>query len=179
MEELPVPMNKDMLTFDEMNLAMPPLFRPVQRLRYALYEEAYPFVLRRLSAFPIFATSQEELMDLLAGVAGKERDIEGRFAALCKGIALETRCYQIQRRFAPRDDHYQALGVRAIDANFIEGLCEGDSIDILLPDLPLALVGHDDFGCNILAVPGDTQALEWFGSRAKAAGLHVLEPPSR
>lgn len=177
MEKLPKSMTR-VLTFSEMNEEMHPAFRPVQGLRAALYEEDYPFSVRRLSAFPTFATSYEQLMELLASIAGREEIVEQRFLELCRTLASDTRCYQIPRAIKPESDVYENLVPSQVDRAFVTALCREDSADLLMPDKALVLCGHDDFGCNVLTVPGDSQSLAWLRQRAVSTGLYLLEPPA-
>jgi hypothetical protein len=132
----------------------------------------------RVSAFPKYATTFDELDELLAVSRSSLAEFRRRFCRFIESIVSSEPCYSHCRRpyadkasrIISRQNKIQKLAI---------ALAERDAADIFIPRKGVLLAGHDDFGCNCYCALSPSSAAKWIEERANEVGLYCVKPPGR
>ena len=158
---------------------MPPAFRPLRGLLDRSEDPGSNLGWFRISAFPKFATTPEELVKWIDEAS--ENTLEtyrGRFRALLNSILQEQPTFAHRYRLGNSPN---AVQLRPNQENFGELVVEWtekDAADIFLPAASVVMCGHDDFGCNCVFDQSAHGAENWIRAKVAAAGLFCVQPPT-
>ena len=137
----------------------------------------------RISAFPKFATTYEELVEWIDQAAPEMLETyRQRFRDLLNSIASERSTFVHRRRYARPGKALQIQPHQENLASLLAEWVEEDAADVYVPEASVAIVGHDDFGCNCYYDLSTSAAEDWIRGKVAAAGLfcvqHPIEPGS-
>jgi hypothetical protein len=165
------------ITINELAELMSPPFRPFRDLFDRCEGEAASLGWFRVSAFPKYATTYDELVEWIDKVPPQTLDAyRDRFGELLKTLAIECPTYVHQRRYVKTD---RVMPLQPTEENLkhlVTELAEEDASDFFVPAKAVALIGHDDFGCNCFFDLDNNDAEAWIRGKVAAAGLFCVRP---
>ena len=165
--------NARTVSLADLNEAMPAALRPVESLHDALRDESSPLAWTRISAFSRFATSVDDLVEWIDDAP--EDTLEGyraRFRLFLASLARAEKCYAYLPRAGRRDT--AIVCDEAVAPALATALTENAEADLFIPERGIALLGHDDFGCNLVYQGAADR--QWLEQLVTEAGLYSVRP---
>lgn len=165
------------ITLDELDNLMPAVLRHSADLSGEVERRNPAIGWFRISAFPIYAESAEQLEAQLRTVTPEsERAIRRRFSTLLDTLARTETVYI---RFRGRGEPAMAERLGS-DANVLDKLerrlTETSSADVYVPRRAVMMEGHDEFGCQCYFLKTDPKNEIWIRQLVVGADLHCVRP---
>lgn len=165
------------LLLKQLNELMPAEMRPVTGLHSRLRRDDHRLGWSRISAFPRFALSFDDLTEWIGKASGDTLEsYRARFRHFIASLARAEACYEYRRR--PSKSRIAArIDAESADlTSLAAALSEEDGVDIYIPGQGIALLGHDEFGCNLLYVEANHQGRDWLVLEVTNARLYSVRP---
>jgi hypothetical protein len=165
------------ITIKELTELMSPPFRPFGDLFDRCEGEAASLGWFRVSAFPKYATTYDELVQWIEKVPPQTLEAyRNRFGSLLETLAIEYPTYVHHRRYVETDRVVPLQPSAENLRHLVAELAEEDAADFFVPAKAVALIGHDDFGCNCFFDLENNEAEPWIRGKVAAAGLFCVRP---
>jgi len=157
---------------------MPAAFRPLDSLLERSEDPAFPLGWFRISAFPKFATTPEELVEWIDEAPSETLETyRSRFRELLGLIAEEQPTFIYRRRWLKSPSAVELCPSQEDFARLVVEWTEEDAADIFIPEAAVVIIGHDDFGCNCFFDQSTRDAESWVRKSVAAAALFCVRPP--
>lgn len=155
-------MTPAVLGLEQLNELMPAEMRPVNGLHRQMRGNL-GLGWSRISAFSRYALSFDDLTEWIDKASGDTLEsYRARFRHFIASLARAEACYEYRRR--PSKSRIAArIDAESADlTSLAAALSEEDGVDIYIPGQGIALLGHDEFGCNLLYVEANHQGRDCF-----------------
>jgi hypothetical protein len=162
------------IPIQELDQLMPAPMRPLESLRQRLDDGGSRLGWTRISAFSRFATSPDDLVEWIDEASPDTLDgYRNRIRHFVSALASAEKCYA--RRLGHGSRAVATLVAPADVPELAAALTEAHAAaELFVPARGAALLGHDDFGCNL--VFADEGARAWIEAEAGRAGLYSVRP---
>lgn len=163
------------LSCDDLAQALSAPLQPVLLNRYAGVDPVLGWF--RVSAFPAFATSVDQLVQWIDDATASDLHLyRRRLRDLLDALATHHPTYLVPRRTAGNAP--LVLVERGHDglAEMALAWTEHDAADVVVAARSIVFLGHDDFGCTCVWDPAAPDAEPWVREQVARAGLFCVRP---
>ena len=162
------------MTLSGIMALMPPAFAPIWELHDRSEGRDAPLDWFRVTAFPRYARTSQELERFMEGADAEV--ILARFRDFLGVIGRQVDAYALPMGAAEHDAALDIDQAGELLENIASRLVENSSMVIIVPGYRCVLSGHDEFGCVCFFERADGNAPTWIAALAHGAGLYCARP---